>query len=221
MKMKNLAYSIFIITVLLATGCKDKTLPVVTTKPVTDITETTATSGGTVTSDGNAEITQKGICWNTSENPTVSNSTITHGPGASEFTSNIVYLITNTKYHVRAFATNSVGTTYGEDVSFTTRGKPQMGTVAATTISSTGAVCGGNVIKDGGSAVTERGICYSLTDFPTIFSSIVTNGTGAGSYSVTLTGLTPNTVYYFRAYAINSTGVGYGNILSFTTSPEN
>ena len=101
MKIRIYLNLMLLTTAFLLAACKEKTLPVVSTKPVTDITETTAVSGGTITSDGNASITQKGVCWDVLENPTVSDASITYGPGSDEFTSNIVYLTTNTTYHIR------------------------------------------------------------------------------------------------------------------------
>ena len=77
---------------------------------------------------------------------------------------------------------------------------------------------GGNVISDGGAVVTARGVCYSTSSNPTISSNITTNGNGTGSYISNLTGLSPNTKYYVRAYATNSQGTSYGNQISFTTN---
>ena len=96
--------------------------PAVTTSSVSNITQATATCGGNVTSDGGANVTARGICWSTSQNPTVSNSHTTNGSGTGSFTSNITGLTANTTYYVRAYATNSKGTSYGEQKSFTTNG---------------------------------------------------------------------------------------------------
>ena len=95
-------------------------LPTVTTTNVSNITQTTATSGGNVTSDGGANVTARGVCWSTSQNPTISNSHTTDGSGTGSFTSNITGLTANTTYYVRAYATNEKGTSYGEQKSFTT-----------------------------------------------------------------------------------------------------
>ena len=95
---------------------------------------------------------------------------------------------------------------------------PTVSTTAATSITSTTAMSGGNVISDGGAVVTARGVCYSTSSNPTISSNITTNGNGTGSYISNLTGLSPNTKYYVRAYATNSQGTSYGNQISFTTN---
>lgn len=103
------------------TSCKDKhNPPVVITSNVTDITQTTALTGGNVTDDGGAEVTAKGVCWKTSINPIVSNTKTSDGTGIGSFPSSLTQLTSNTKYYVRSYATNSEGTGYGNEVSFTT-----------------------------------------------------------------------------------------------------
>jgi hypothetical protein len=96
--------------------------PQVFTKQISAITENSATSGGTVQSDGGASIIEKGICWSTTPNPTIDLITKTmYGEGLNDFISTLFGLKGNTVYHVRAYATNSVGTRYGEDIIFTTK----------------------------------------------------------------------------------------------------
>jgi hypothetical protein len=95
-------------------------LPTVTTAVVSGVTSTSATSGGNVTADGGATITARGVCWSTSANPTTTNSCTSDGSGSGSFTSSITGLTQATTYHVRAYATNSVGTAYGEERTFTT-----------------------------------------------------------------------------------------------------
>ena len=95
-------------------------LPTVTTKSVSNITETSAVCGGSVNSDGGSTVTAKGVCWSTSQNPTIDDSKTNSGSGSGSYTSNITGLAGNTTYYVRAYATNSKGTSYGEQRSFTT-----------------------------------------------------------------------------------------------------
>ena len=102
------------------TDTTQATLPTVITDAVSDITQTTATCGGEVTSDGGATVTERGVCWSTSATPTVADAHTSDGIGMGTFTSNITGLTTSTTYYVRAYATNSVGTAYGETVTFTT-----------------------------------------------------------------------------------------------------
>ena len=94
--------------------------PTVTTTAISNIDKTTATGGGNVTADGGATVTARGICWSTSQNPTISGNHTTDGTGTGSFTSSMTGLTANTTYYVRAYATNSAGTAYGEEVSFTT-----------------------------------------------------------------------------------------------------
>ena len=195
-------------------------LPTVTTSAVTNITQTTANGGGNVTNDGGATVTERGICWSTTHNPTINNSHANSGTGVGNFTVSMSGLTPNTTYYVRAYATNSAGTNYGEEVSFTTLQNvtvPSVTTSNVTSITPTTATGGGNVTQDGGATVTERGICWSTSHNPTTSSSHASSGTGIGSFSVNMTGLAPNTIYYVRAYAINSQGTSYGEEVSFTT----
>ena len=94
--------------------------PTVTTTTISNIDKTTATGGGNVTADGGATVTARGICWSTSQNPTVDGNHTTDGTGTGSFTSSMTGLTANTTYYVRAYATNSAGTAYSEQVSFTT-----------------------------------------------------------------------------------------------------
>ncbi|MCR5660220.1 MAG: hypothetical protein K6G25_12960 [Bacteroidales bacterium] len=202
------------------TTTQNVTLPTVTTSQVTSIAQTTATGGGNVTADGNATVMERGICWSTSHDPTTSSSHASSGTGTGSYTVNMTGLTANTTYYVRAYATNSAGTAYGSEVSFTTTQNvtlPTVTTSQVTSIAQTTATSGGNVTADGNATVTERGICWSTSHNPTTSSSHVSSGTGTGSYTVNMTGLTANTTYYVRAYATNSAGTAYGSEVSFTT----
>ena len=99
---------------------KAPVLPVVVTKSITDITQTTASCGGNVTSDGGGTVTARGVCWSTKQNPTINDNKTTDGNGIGSYNSNLSNLSDNTKYYVRAYATNEAGTAYGEEKSFTT-----------------------------------------------------------------------------------------------------
>ncbi len=196
------------------------TAPVLTTAEITAITLTSATSGGTITSDGGAAITAKGVCYGLTTAPTVAGSKTTNGSGTDAFTSDITSLAPGTKYYVRAYATNSIGTGYGNELSFTTTAvvAPTVTTAAITTFTQTTAVAGGNVTADGGGLVTARGVCWATTADPTTADSKVTTGSGIGAFVSNITGLTANTLYHVRAYATNATGTSYGADVQFTTS---
>ena len=198
----------------------DPESPIVTTAEVTDITQTTAVSGGNVTDDGGASVTARGVCWSTSQNPTISDNHTSDGNGTGSFTSNLTNLTANTTYYVRAYATNENGTSYGEQKSFTTLQNielPTVTTAEVTDITQTTAVSGGNVTDDGGASVTARGVCWSKDPNPTIDNSFISNGNGTGSFTIEISGLTSATTYYVRAYATNSEGTSYGEQKSFTT----
>ena len=96
----------------------DLKLPVVITKQVTGITANSASSGGTITDNGNCDITERGVCWGIDTNPTIRDTKTSNGTGAGEYTSQMSDLIPDMTYYVRAYATNEVGTTYGESYSF-------------------------------------------------------------------------------------------------------
>jgi hypothetical protein len=192
----------------------------VTTITITGITTTAATSGGNITSDGGANVTARGVCWNTSSYPTIANTHTSDGTGTGSFISSITGLTANITYHVRAYATNSAGTQYGSDLSFTTLPVltiPIVTTAVVTNITTITATSGGNVTSDGGSPVTAKGVCWSAGSIPMIANNISNDGTGTGSYVSTVIWLAPGNTYYVRAYATNSAGTGYGSILSFTT----
>jgi len=196
-------------------------LPSVTTTQPSNITSTTATAGGDVTSDGGAPVTAYGVCWDTSPNPTVGGNCTTDGSGTGIFTSSITDLTASTLYHVRAYATNSPGTGYGDDLTFTTTALsvPTVTTTPVTNVTDTTATGGGNVTSDGGTPVTARGVCWDTSPNPVVGGiNCTSDGTGTGSFISSIADLTANTQYYVRAYATNSTGPGYGSDLTFTTS---
>jgi len=197
-------------------------IPTVTTNQISSITQISATGGGIVTSDGNSTVTARGVCWSTSSNPTTSSSKTINSPGTGAFSSSITGLSANTTYYLRAYATNGKGTAYGDKVSFTTNAiQAQVPTLTTTTVSSitmTNATSGGNISSDGGATITTRGVCWSTSQNPTTSNSKTTDGTGTSSFTSSITGLSSNTTYHVRAYAINNIGTGYGGDITFTTT---
>lgn len=95
-------------------------LATVITAEVTEITTNSAKGGGEITNDGGAEVTERGICWSTTANPTISDSHVVAGTGTGVFAATMSGLEANTTYHVRAYAINEKGTAYGLDREFTT-----------------------------------------------------------------------------------------------------
>ena len=190
----------------------------ITTLPVTTITSTTAVSGGNVTSDGGTTVTARGLCWSTKANPTIADSKTSDGTGMGVFSSNLAGLTAGTTYHVRSYAINSVGTSYGADLLFVTPAPATVTTVSVVTTSSNGALGKGDITSDGGAQVIQKGFCWSLSANPTISDAKTTNGTGTGSFSDLITGLNPGTTYNVRAYATNLAGTSYGANIQFTTN---
>jgi uncharacterized protein (TIGR02145 family) len=188
----------------------------ITTTAVTSITGTTAFSGGNIINDGGAVITQRGICYSINPSPTTADTIRTSGNGTGSFTCLLSVLTPSTTYYVRAYAVNSAGTSYGNEVSFTTG----IGVITnyATEITANTAVSGGNITTNGGSPITERGVCFGTNAYPTTANTTIISGSGMGSFTCNLTALMPNTTYYVRAYAINNAGTAYGNLIVFTTN---
>ena len=195
-------------------------LPLVTTATVSNITANSAACGGNITSDGGFPVTARGVCWNTVGNPDLSdNNHTTNGTGIGAYTSNITGLSSGTLYHVRAYATNSTGTVYGAEQTFTTsNGAVSITLSAATNITASSATCTATISGDGGSTITGRGVCWSTSQYPTSSGSHTAVGTGTGSFTVSISSLSPSTTYYVRAYATNGTGTHYSNQISFTTN---
>src|SRR5665647_580125 len=193
--------------------------PILSTTDLSAVTSTTASSGGNITNDGGSAVTARGVCWSTSQNPTIADSKISSGTGSGSFTSVIIGLNPGATYYVRAYASNSIGTGYGNQVTATvTAILPVLTTTSISALTSTTATSGGNITSDGGSVVTARGVCWSTTSNPTIASSKTTDGTGSGTFSSSITGLTPGTTYNIRAYATNSIGTAYGNEVTVTST---
>jgi uncharacterized protein (TIGR02145 family) len=196
-------------------------LPTVTTTNATNITNTQATTGGNVTNQGSSAVTVKGVCWSTTQNPTITNNKTVNGSGTGSYSTDIYPLTANTTYYVRAYATNSSGTAYGNQLVFLTTANTQLPTVTttnATNITNTQATTGGNVTDQGSSAVTVKGVCWSTTQNPTTANNKTVNGSGTGSYNTDIYPLTANTTYYVRAYATNGNGTAYGNQISLATT---
>ncbi len=174
---------------------------------------------GHVSADGGFPVTAKGVCWSTAMQPTINNNHTTDGTGLGEFLSSIASLEPGTTYYLRAYARNSAGVAYGEQVSFTTQsGLPTVTTADVVSVTSTTAMGGGTVIADGGFPITNRGICYSTSPDPTIAGLHTNDGVGLGSFVSQMTGLSTHTTYYVRAYATNSAGTVYGEQRTFITN---
>ena len=193
-------------------------IPTLMTAEITDITGATATCGGDITDNGGLNVISRGVCWSTAHDPTLADMHTINSSGTGNFSSSITGLNVNTTYYVRAYATTAVGTAYGEEKTFTTRdGIPTLTTMEVTNITGATATCGGNITDNGGLNVIARGVCWSPSPNPTIADSHTTNGSGNGSFSSSITGLSLSTTYYVRAYATTAAGTAYGYEKIFTT----
>jgi hypothetical protein len=190
------------------------------TVAVSNITLTTAASGGNVTALGGGMVSGKGVCWSTTSNPTIFNNKTSDGTGLGAYNSTLSGLTPGTLYYVRAYATNQAGTTYGQQVSFATM-SITLATVSVPVISSvtlTSAFSSASVTADGGGTVSAKGICWSTGSAPTIAGARTVDGAGTGAYSSFMSNLSPGTIYYVRAYATNQAGTAYGPQVFFTTT---
>lgn len=228
--MKNtnnlIGSSLTIIGLLLmvVAGCKkedEKTEPVLSTASVSVITATSAISGGNITFDGGSTVTERGVCWNTSQNPTIADSKSTDGStGTGSFTASISGLTSNITYYVRAYATNSAGTGYGDEKIFTTSATSNFAiTLSATNVTSSSATFNGSVNANYFSTTVtfEYGITTNYENSITASQSPVT-GNSNTDVSASLTGLSINTTYHFRVKIVNSSGTAYGADMTFITN---
>lgn len=207
------------------TTLADATIPTVVTALISGLTETSATSGGSITSDGGSAIVVKGIEYSTNASFSSGVLSMPGGDGSGSFTLTMNSLSACTTYYVRAFAANSNGTGYGNIVTFTTNCSctlPSFSAAYCSNATSSSIEVGASISSDGGCSITNRGFQYSTDPlFNTIIGS-VSVGSGAGSYSTVVTGLTCGNTYYFRPFATNSAGTYYANSLvgsGCTTAP--
>ena len=190
--------------------------PTVVTLAATAITGTTATLNGTINPNG------LGTDWYFEYGTTTGYGNATPvapaGSGSANVTvsANITGLAGGATYHYRLIGTNAIGTTPGNDLTFTLEAAA-VTTTPASDIGLTTATAGGNVTSDGGSTITARGVCWSTTSNPDVSGLHTTDGSGTGVFTSSLTGLSSNTTYHIRAYATNETGTFYGGELTFVT----
>lgn len=227
----RISHSIYILLFLFFTAigaCKKEedtfpeVLASVTANAMTSVTSSAAIGGGKIIDDGGSTVTDRGVCYSTTSDPTLSNSFVSAGGGASDFSCNISGLQPNTTYYLRAYAINSKGTAYSsnEVVFKTSTAEPSLTTSDAFSVTGNDAAVTGVIADNGGATILTRGICYSTSANPTISDSVVYSSSPTTSFSLTLPGLLPLTTYYVRAFATSSSGTGYGNQISFTTTDQ-
>lgn len=193
-------------------------LPTISTADIDYQDGLSATSGGSITADGGLAVTARGVCWAIGVTPTINNTHSLDGAGAGDFTSELTNLLPNTSYFARAYATNDAGTAYGITFSFTTNALAEVVTEQEVDLLFNQASLSGEVVATGNSSLQEIGFCWSETPNPSIEDNTISNTPSVdftGSFSNTITELTPNQTYFYRAYAINEMGVSYGTIREF------
>lgn len=209
--------------IIFLTGCgKENQIskPEVITSVVKEITATKGYGGGRIKSVGALNIISAGVCWSSNHIPTISDNTTIDIPVDGEFSSLITGLSANTKYILRAYATDGLNTIYGQPVEFKTFLKedtPRVNTFRIDDIKSNSVIAKGNVIAHGGTIVSERGFFLSEVPEPEISGLKVPVEQGLGEFQTILDGLNPRSSYYVKAYAQNSSGISYGEQIDFIT----
>lgn len=226
MKTKKIIFLLFIISNITFSGCvpesNDDILinePRVTTIAITKIDATSATSGGSVINDGGAEIIEQGICWGTNTIPTINDNKTSEDISQTNFASNLSNLQENTTYYVRAYAKNKVGVGYGDIKIFTAVRQGTLHVLTKELISNdlSSLTLGGVITNNSSKSITELGICWSISNTPTLNDNKQTINSDSTNFEITISNLSQNTTYYYRAYAINAYGITYGEILSAKT----
>ena len=198
-------------------ACKKSTPPTVTISNNISVTQTSANVTGEVTNEGSSSVTERGFIYG--KQGESRQDTMYCGSGVGEFPTRLTGLEPNTTYNCSAFAKNDGGIGTSGKVTFTTRdyNVASVMTGEVENVGTTTATCGGNVMDDGGTDITERGVCWATSHTPTVNGSHASAGDGLGEFTCNMTSLSANTTYYVRAYAKNVKGVAYGEEKSFTT----
>jgi hypothetical protein len=193
--------------------------PSATTLAATSITETSATLNGIINPNGLATTCYFQWGTTTAYGNTTANSSIGSGTSYLNVSVNLTGLTGGTTYHFRVIGVNSDGTSEGNDMTVIP-GAATVTTTPVTSITYTTASSGGNVINDGGSAVMARGVCWGTEANPAVTGNHTTDGSGTGTYTSSISGLSAGTTYHVRAYATNGFGTYYGEDIAFTTLCE-
>ncbi len=214
--------SIFYLIFFLSCKKTSVVLPVSTTLKISDITATTVQCGGVV---NGKNVTEKGVCWNTTGDPTIDDAKTSDGKGDASYLSDVSNLTPLTKYYLRAYATNNAGTGYGDVKIFTTAANntstasliPVLTTFSVSSITKNSAVASGTINFNGNTSVQSVGVCWSVSQNPSVTDFKIISPAGSQSVSVNINGLAENYTYYLRLFATASGITYYGNVVSFKT----
>lgn len=192
-----------------------------TTVAARDIIHNAATVGGSISDDGGNTIVERGVCWSTNQNPTISNERKASSEASNRFSVRIEGLSELTAYHARAYViTQDDKAYYGNDITFSTTHEIHLPQADATTvgnISTTSATFQSSVVSDGDGNISDCGFCYARTPNPTVNDTKVSCGKRVGTFLTTVKDLTENTTYYVRSYVTNEAGTAYGEEVNFAT----
>jgi len=215
------------------------TYPTITTQAVSAISLTTATGNGTISATGGANPTVEGVVINTASfatpangtNPATVGTTFSNSGsfGTGAYTVSMTGLTAGTTYYACAYSTNSVGTSYGSVVSFTTLAYPTVATNGPSSIGTTAVAGNGNLTNLGGAAnASAEGFMWQTSSFATPANGTAPSGTyvsnsgtfATGVFTGAITGLTANTNYWVCAFATTTTGTSWGAVQTFTTAVQ-
>lgn len=185
------------------------------------LSETTATSisiSASITSDGGSPIIKRGFCYALKSSPSISDEYVLISGTTGNMINTLNNLKNNSKYYLRAFATNSVGTFYSNELTeCTLTGLASVGSTSVTNIKAQSATLMATIESLNGSRIIARGFCYGTDDKPSIENSIIDVSGDIGSMTATISNLANQTTYYVRAFATTPFGTSYGEQFVFTT----
>lgn len=193
--------------------------PTVVTSEVSNIDKNTAIAGGEVTAAGTKDIVERGVCWSMESTPLLADNRTIENAGVGTFSVELSGLPAGQPIYYRAYARSRAGTGYGEVKSFTTIAAtvPVVTTMVATNVTGETAISGGTILDGGGASITAQGVCWGTSQNLTTENNKTNDTSDVESFQSKLINLEPNTVYYYRAYATNAAGTGYGDVESLTT----
>jgi hypothetical protein len=200
---------------------KTNGVPTLTANSASAITQTSALLSGDVNSDGGDFIFEIGVCLSKSQNPTINDLVFkSSNLNMNKYSVSATGLAGNTTYYVRGYAKNKYGINYGPETSFLSG--PVLASISSTTFSnesiySNKATYGATITNNGGASVIETGIVASFKTNPTISNLVFNSGNISNTFSVQMTGLINDTIYYAKPYVKNSVGITYGEEISFRT----
>lgn len=214
---RGLAILVIICQSLFLNSCFENPFPPeLTTQEIEVVDAITIVSGGNITDDGGTEIFQKGICISFNNTPTIQDLFTLDGTGNADFTSTL-NLEPNYTYYIRAYAVNGAGIGYGNILSVTIDPLPFTEAVIVDFGDITGHTAFMRGRVESNQTITSRGACWSTSPDPTVNDSKTEAGSGTGIFETSITGLSPGTKYYARAYAAAGTEVFYSSNYEFTT----